>query len=266
MKTFPQLRILFSSLALPAVAFLLLASIQPRAVKASSYPRLACGTDTFAFDGTPEAMAAVQTNGPTTVGSVEIYSLDFPVNGLSPALGYVFSGQPEDLGDTAGNTLRELGDNPMPHILHTIDGGQNSFSSSCCNEQMVQAPNGKLYHAHYSDVIQQIGFKSGQSVVLQTYQQPSVVGMATDGISIWITNWGDRQVGTWDPSTNIFTPVFSTPNNAGGLAWDVANGVLWVGMTGGAVIPYDATGKQLGAGFQPFGSIDGTVDGLAFVP
>jgi streptogramin lyase len=133
---------------------------------------------------------------------------------------------------------------------------------------MVQAPNGNFYHAHYSDSIQQLGMQSGQSVVLQTFPQTDVVGMASDGVSIWITNWGAGQVGTWDPTTNVFTPVFSTPSSAGGLAWDVANGVLWVGMSGGSVIPYDATGKQLGAGFQPFGNIGGanTVDGLAFVP
>jgi hypothetical protein len=37
-------------------------------------------------------------------------------------------------------------------------------------------------------------------------------------------------------------------------------------MEGGSVIPYSATGKQLGNGFQPFGSIDATIDGLAFIP
>ena len=73
-------------------------------------------------------------------------------------------------------------------------------------------------------------------------------------------------MGTWDPSTNVFTKVFSTPADAGALAWDLKNHVLWVGMSDGSVIPYSATGKQLGNGFQPFGSINNTIDGLAFVP
>jgi hypothetical protein len=261
-----RLRILSVSLALSVVASFLLASIHPRPVKASAYPRLVCGSDTFAFNNTAEYLAAVQTNGPVTVGSIELYAVDFPVNGLGAALGYIFSGQPEAVGNTAGNTLRELGDKPPPHILRTIDAGGNSFSADCCNEQMVQGPDGKFYHAHYGDVIQQIGMQSGESVVLQTFGQTDVVGMASDGVSIWITNWDNKQVGTWDPATNVFTPVFTTPNNAGGLAWDVAKGVLWVGMEGGSVIPYDATGKQLGPGFQPFGNMSNTVDGLAFVP
>jgi hypothetical protein len=266
MKTLSYLRIVAPSLALPAVAFLLLASIHPRPVKASTLPRLVCGTDTFAFNGTAESLAGVHTNGPAIVGGVEIFNLDFPLNGITPAFGHIVSGQPEVVGDDAGNTLRELADFGPPHILTTVPPGSNSFSASCCNEQMVQAPDGKFYHAHYGDVIQQLGLQSGQSMVLQTFPQTDVVGMASDGVSIWITNWDNKQVGTWDPAANVFTPVFSTPSNAGGLAWDIANGVLWVGMQGGSVIPYDATGKQLGNGFQPFGSISGTVDGLAFVP
>ena len=32
---------------------------------------------------------------------------------------------------------------------------------------------------------------------------------------IWITHWGAHEVGIWDPTTNAFTPEFSTPSNAG---------------------------------------------------
>lgn len=267
MKTPSYLRIVGPSLALLVVAFLMLASIHPRTVRANVFPRLVCGTDAFAFGGMAESLAGVRTDGPTIVSKVEIFNLDFPVNGISPAYGHVVSGQPQDVGDAAGNILRELGDFAPPHIILTVPAGSNSFSADCCNEQMVQASDGKFYHAHYSDAIQQLGLENGQSVVLQTFPQADVVGMASDGVSIWITKWGEGQVGKWDPATNVFTPVFSTPNSAGGLAWDVVNGVLWVGMSGGSVIPYDATGKQLGNGFQPFGNIgSNTVDGLAFVP
>jgi hypothetical protein len=31
---------------------------------------------------------------------------------------------------------------------------------------------------------------------------------------------GGQQVGIWDPATNTFTPVFTTPDLAGGVAWD----------------------------------------------
>jgi hypothetical protein len=31
---------------------------------------------------------------------------------------------------------------------------------------------------------------------------------------------GGQKVGIWDPATNMFTPVFTTPDLAGGVAWD----------------------------------------------
>ena len=61
------------------------------------------------------------------------------------------------------------------------------------------------------------------------------------------------------------SPVFNTPANAGGLAYDAGAGVVWVGLQGGMVVPYDVTGLQLDPGFQPFGAIDETIDGLEFV-
>lgn len=261
-------RAVFPMIALVVAALLLLSSVNARPVEAAgTYPRLACGSDYFAFNGLSEKLAVIQTNGAETVGEVEIFDIQFPVNGLTPASGFVMSGQPEDLTGEAGNTLRLLGDFGPPHIRTTIPPGSNSFSNTCCNEQMVQAPNGNFYHAHYGDSIQQLVLQNGKSEVVNTFAQTDVVGMASDGVNIWISNWSGRQVGTWDPTTNIFTPVFSTPNNAGGLAWDVQNGVLWVGMEGGAVVPYNASGQQLGQGFSPFGNIsDSTIDGLAFIP
>jgi len=85
------------------------------------------------------------------------------------------------------------------------------------------------------------------------------------GNTIWITQWSAQKVGTWDPSTNTFTMKFATPANAGGLAYDPVNGILWVGLQGGSVVPYDLNGNQQGPGFSPFGAITDTVDGLEFV-
>ena len=84
-----------------------------------------------------------------------------------------------------------------------------------------------------------------------------------------ITKWGAQQVGTFDPDTDTFTPVFETTANAGGLAYDIERGILWLGLQGGLVQAYDLTaGAALIAGSQhmPFGAIGPTVDGLAFIP
>lgn len=259
---------LFPLLGLVVAALVLLSSVNTKPVEAAgNYPRLACGTDHFVFGGLNQELAVVQTNGATIVGGIKIFDIQFPVNGLSPASGFVMSGQPEDVTGEGGNTLRVLGDLGPPHVIETIPPGPNSFSNECCNEQMVQGPDGNFYHAHYSDSIQQLVVQNGKSQVLNTFPQSDIVGMASDGVNLWISNWSTHQVGTWSPSTNVFTPVFSTSANSGGLAWDVPNGVLWVGMEGGSVVPYNASGQQLGPGFSPYGDIGGdTIDGLAFVP
>ena len=89
--------------------------------------------------------------------------------------------------------------------------------------------------------------------------------MALVGSDIWISKWNNRQVGIWDPSTNIFTSVFNTPSNAGALAFDPDSGILWVGRQGGWVEPYDLAGNLLATGFQPFGAISQTIDGLTIL-
>src|SRR5438105_5047202 len=86
-----------------------------------------------------------------------------------------------------------------------------------------------------------------------------------------MTHWAAHQVGTWDPLTNIFIPVFSTPDDAGALAFDPTSNILWVGQLGGQIIPYSLLGVQLGAGFNPIANnsafngfnVD-TIDGLTF--
>ncbi|THD59563.1 PEPxxWA-CTERM sorting domain-containing protein [Phenylobacterium sp.] len=121
----------------------------------------------------------------------------------------------------------------------------------------------ELYHAQYGNGIQQIDINTGQ--VLSNQSQPDVVGMSFVGGQIWITQWSGREVGIWNPTTNAFTPEFSTPSNAGGLAYDPTDGIMWVGLEGGSVVPYTLAGVQLNGGFQPFGEIDDTIDGLAFL-
>lgn len=227
---------------------------------------LFCGTDESGFGGTNGQLAVVKTSGAQVVAAAQLFNLDVPVNGISFNSPYLWAGQPETVGSVLGNTLRHISVSLPPTVTATVPPGANSFSASCCNEQMVEF-KGSLLHAHYGTGIQRVTIDaSGNSEVTQTYAQTDVVGMATDGARVWISLWSGGQVGTWDPASNVFTKVFSTPSNPGGLAWDVANHVLWVGMLGGSVIPYSATGKQLGTGFQPFGSIGDTVDGLALVP
>ena len=214
------------------------------------------GTDTEEFNGASASYLFKATvNGPNLVSEISV-PLNFPLNGLGDGPGFLYSGDPNT------NTLRTIDYNG--NLLTSTTAG---FPNTCCNEEM-QFFGGNLYHVHWSDNIQQIDPTTG--AVLATFAQSDVVGMAQVGSQLWITHWSTQQVGTWDPGTNIFTPIFSTPQLAGALAFDPSSNILWVGQLGGMVIPYDLAGNQLGVGFNALSPLAGlglnldTVDGMTF--
>jgi PEP-CTERM motif-containing protein len=226
------------------------------ATSLSTAGTLFIGTDTEEFNGLSTSFLFKATvSGPNFISEAAI-PLDFPLNGIGDGPGFLYSGDP----NTNGFRTVSYGGS----LLTSTTGG---FPNSCCNEEM-QFAGGKLYHAHFNDVIQQIDPTTG--AVIQTFRQPDVVGMALVGGTIWITHWSAHEVGTWDPVTNTFTSVFSTPDNAGALAFDPSSNLLWVGQLGGMVLPYSLSGVLQGPGFDavsaflPPGVTIDTVDGLTF--
>lgn len=225
------------------------------AVLAASHVALAgtlfIGTDNEEFStGGPSVMVKATVNGANFVSQINI-PMAFDLNGLGDGPGFLYAGTPNS------TTLRTIDYNG--NLISAVTG---NFTSGCCNEEM-QFSGGKLYHAHWSTNIQEIDPLTGN--VIATFAQPEVVGMALVGGQLWITNWGNRQVGTWDPISNVFNPVFTTPDLAGALAYDPDSGILWVGQAGGLVAPYSLAGSLLGVGFKPFGDITNTIDGLTFL-
>ena len=219
------------------------------------------GTDTEEFNSVATSYLIKATvSGANFVSQTNIV-LSYPLNGIGDGPGFLYSGDP------SSNTLRTIDYNG--NLLTSVSAG---FPSTCCNEEM-QFLGGNLYHAHYSDNIQQIDPTTG--AVIQTFPQGDMVGLAVVGSTIWATKWSAEEVGTWDPATNIFTPVFSTPQFAGALAYDPDAGILWVGQLGGQIVPYTLGGVALNGGFNPIaalGLVDAngdpiqidTVDGLTF--
>ena len=224
---------------------------------AFAFPMLAgtlfIATDTEDFANTfPDHLVVATVNGSNFVSQNTI-NLNFHINGLGDAPGgFLYAGVP------SGNTLNTIKYDGT--LINTI-AAPGIPNGVCCNEEL-QIANGVLYHAHYNNEIEALDPTTG--VLLATYVQPDVVGLALVGNTLWIDRWGGRNVGTWDPATNIYTSVFNTPNNAGGLAYDPVNSILWVGMQGGTVTPYDLLGNVLGPSFSPFGAIGDTIDGLTF--
>ena len=213
--------------------------------------------DTEDFSGTlPDRLGVWNVTG-ATVNSSNIITTNFFLNGLADAGGKLLTGTP------SANTLRYVGFDGTDLGSFTASGIPNG---PCCNEELLFVPQlvgpAKIYHGHYSDAIAEIDLTGN---LVQSFAQSDVVGMALVGSDIWISKWSNRQVGIWDPVSNTFTFKFNTPDNAGGLAFDPVSDIMWVGMAGGTVTPYDLTGVVQGASFQPFGAINDTIDGLTFL-
>jgi hypothetical protein len=242
------------------------------------------GTDTEEFRGAPlgpDRLGRFQTRGPNVVGGT-IITTNYPINGMADARGFLYSGDP------LSNVIRKIS-----YDGRLLRSTVAAFPPTCCSEDMILAGR-FLYHAHHPATIEKINPRTG--ALIQTYAQPDVVGMTfvteadddddddgeargrlassgglawshrrKDDRQIWITKWSARQVGTWDPATNTFTARFTTPDRAGGLAWDPEREVLWVGLRGGRVAPYRLNGTPYNAGFLPFGATSDTIDGLEFV-
>jgi hypothetical protein len=225
-------------------------------ISATAQGLLFTGTDAeeFAAAPLPDRLGRFMTLGPAITGG-GILPTNFFINGMGHA-----GGNRLYAGDPLTNTLNTI--DFSGNLLNSIPAG---FPAFCCNEDMIlDRANSLLYHAHHPEMIQTLDPTTG--LIANTFPQQEPVGMTWVGNEIWITHWAQQVVGKWDPATNVFTPVFNTPNFAGGLAYDPLHGVLWVGERGGFVTPYDTTGLILGPSFQPFGPLGDTADGLEFVP
>ena len=212
------------------------------------------GSDVNTFAGAPNDKLGVATVSGANLVSQTNYTTSIYINGMTDVSGqnFLYSGDPYSAAinkiDYTGNL-----------ISSTPIAGWNT---SCCKEDMIWTGT-QLYHGQYGYGITLIDVNAGTVGALQS--QPDVVGMAYANGNIWISQWSGQSVGTWDPITNIYTSLFNTPTNAGGLAFDPINAIMWVGLQGGYVIPYTLAGVELNGGFQPFGNIGDTIDGLAFL-
>lgn len=206
-----------------------------------------------------DRLGKLTTSG-ATITNIEIIVTDFLINGMADADGKLLAGTPQ------ANALNTVGFDGT--LISTI-AAPGIPNSGCCNEEMLFVPQAvgadKFYHAHYQDVIREIDPITG--VQIAVFNQADVVGMALINGEIWISKWAGQEIGIWDPDTNIFTPEFDLVGlgNAGALAWDPLDMVLWVGSQGGFVTPFDLTGAQLGTSVQPFGNISQTIDGATFL-
>ena len=223
---------------------------------------LIAGRDTEDFNNTlPDHLAKTTTTG-AIAGATTIINTDYFVNGIGDGGGFLYAGS-ADLNtflriDYDGNLL--------------TSGISAGYKNSCCNEDIAYDPaTNTVYRGEW--ITQIVAVDGTTGAVKQFYDQFDVVGMAYVNGELWISKWSGREVGTWDPTTNTYTKKFDTDGvggvngNAGGLAFDPFDNILWIGFSDtGLVVPWSLTGTRLGTGYQPFGSdfVD-TIDGLVFL-
>jgi hypothetical protein len=214
-----------------------------------------------------DRLLVVTTDGPLVV-SVNVICTTFLINGMADAGGKLLAGTP------SANALNTVA---FDGTLISSIAAPGIPNSGCCNEEMlfVPQPNGseKFYHAHFSDVIRELNPVTGVQIG-PVFPQNQVVGMALVNGEIWITRWMPRQIGIWNPVGNTFALQFALANNpetsglgnAGALAWDPVDGVLWLGASGGTITPLDLNGNRLGPTVMPFGAgFSDTIDGMTFL-
>ena len=225
---------------------------------------LYAGTDTEDFNpgafNNEDRLAATPVVGGVPGGTVIHTPTDVFLNGLAPTgTGTLFSGDPGSTGSSDEHEISVTGT-----LLNTVTGPLPSHEF---NEDLA-FDGTHVWRAHFGEGPLFKYLPDGTFV--DSFAQTDVVGatFVWPADELWITKWNGQQVGTFDPGTNTFTSVINTSARAGGLAYDIERGILWVGLQGGTVQAYDLTaGAALIAGSQhiPFGPIGDTVDGLAFI-
>jgi len=237
-----------------------------RQVDATPGGTLFVGADTEEFNGLQDRIGKFQTDGPNVVigGIVPLGDGDY-ANGMTVVGSQLLTGtvgEPFNPAPSGQNlTFRDFDTVPQSSAVADIPPG--AFNEDLAYDGV------SVWRAHFQNTsagsIRELDSNNLNGPALQVDNLAfGPVGMTYANGELWITAWAQQQVGTWDPVTNAFSPVFQTPDFAGCLAFDDVDQVLWVGMRGGLVVPYNLTGSQLNAGFQPFGDIPDTIDGCAF--
>jgi len=239
---------------MPILAFVL----STGAAHASGFLIAGRDTEDFANTGTDQ-LAKTSTTG-ATAGATALINTSYQVNGIGDGGGFLFA------GSAILNNFLTIGYDGALLTSSTSAG----FKNSCCNEDIAYDPaTNTVYRGEYNTTIVAVDGTTG--ALLNTYLQSNVVGMAQVNGTIWISKWEDREVGTWNPSTNTYVKMFDTDGvggingNTGGLAYDPFDNILWIGFQGGIVAPWSLAGTRLGDGYLPFGAMAQTVDGLVFL-
>lgn len=216
------------------------------------------GTLYLGSEGQQAALGIFTTNGASVSLQTAVATTGSPFNGVGEGAGLTgivtraLNTSDFDTRTLAGGLVSSFA-HPTPGALNEdfAGNGTDLWSANSNNPPTiykVDPSNGNTLETHVLTGISQ------------------VVGLTFVGSQLWAGDFGAGTIGTVNTVGDTYTPVFNAfaPGHTGGLAYDSANGVLWVGSFS-LLRPYNTAGGVLGPDVDTSGVYPGFIDGLAFI-
>ena len=189
---------------------------------------------------------------------------------VNPADGRSFNGVGEGIGLTGivtGGWGKEF---DMRNLAGGLISQSDNFFTPYPSVNEDFAGNGsKVWRVVYGPSIYLLNADGSTNETHTLSGTTGLVGLTFAGSQLWASDNNTGTVGTVDTSLDTYTPVFTPgdlPAEVGGLAYDAAGGVLWVGSQG-VIAPFNLAGVRQGANVDTTAQlgVSSSIDGLAFM-
>ena len=189
---------------------------------------------------------------------------------VNPADGRSFNGVGEGIGLTGivtGGWGKEFDARNLAGGL--ISQSDNFFTPYPSVNEDFAGNGSKVWRVVYGPSIYLLNADGSTNETHTLSGANGLVGLTFAGSQLWASDNNTGTVGTVNTSLDTYTPVFTPgdlPAEVGGLAYDAAGGVLWVGSQG-VIAPFNLAGVRQGANVDTTAQlgVSSSIDGLAFM-
>ena len=189
---------------------------------------------------------------------------------VNPADGRSFNGVGEGIGLTGivtGGWGKEFDARNLAGGL--ISQSDNFFTPYPSVNEDFAGNGSKVWRVVYGPSIYLLNADGSTNETHTLSGANGLVGLTFAGSQLWASDFNSGTVGIVDTILDIYTPMFTPgdlPAEVGGLAYDAAGGVLWVGSQG-VIAPFNLAGVRQGANVDTTAQlgVSSSIDGLAFM-
>ena len=189
---------------------------------------------------------------------------------VNPADGRSFNGIGEGIGLTGivtGGWGKEFDTRNLAGGL--ISQSDNFFTPYPSVNEDFAGNGSKVWRVVYGPSIYLLNADGSTNETHTLGGASGLVGLTFAGSQLWASDFNTGTVGIVDTSLDTYTPVFTPgdlPAEVGGLAYDAAGGVLWIGSQG-VIAPFNLAGVRQGANVDTTAQlgVGASIDGLAFM-